>query len=563
MAVINISIAGKPVPIDVPDFAMEATQQDLLDVSRQQLAALSKISGYEAQQTRVGAGSRHVATEIKRNADQNAKISQKSLQQGFNDLKKATSDQESLSELVNTTTNAFGNAMGQLPGMLGNMLGGGAALAGGAIGFTISALEKFGTALSYTQRVGVGLTTSLYDMRQAAATMGVTLDDFGRLIIQNGTAVRALSSNMETGYQRAAQLSDEFRRITVDVGHFGMSAGEMNEMLLEEIEMRRVTMGQQAVATMSLNDLAQSARENRVQQMALARLTGQDVRERMAAQQSLQSNAIAQEYLTGASEETREKMLALGSALSSVPGGDQIQNALIASIATGIDPRAFEAELFTYLGPQAQGLIDFIQTNLEGGMSSGQFTRDIQRVVSELGEGGSQMANTLSIQAAFGDSTAELVLAIRNQTVQVAESAEEFNREYNEALDAMLNSAALTTSGINNQFSTLMARFNARIMDFAAAAFGGLDEQGAGEGLLGTVARLNDALDSEAARAAARDGGEAANAIATAIGGVLDEMFTGGRMSEALDNVFQRYSQNGTLNVRITNINDLPITPTD
>lgn len=563
MAVITINIGGVPTPIDIPDFAMEATLQDLVATSKQQLASLNKISGYEAQQTQVDAGSKHVAREVDRSNKESAKMTSKSLQQSFNDLKKNTTDQESLSDLVNQATSSLGGVVNSMPGALGNILGGMSAAAGGALGFTISALEKFGAALSYTQRVGIGLSTSLHDVRNAASTMGVTLDDFGRLMIQNGTAVRALSSNMETGYQRAAQLSEEFRRQTINVGHFGMSTGEMNEMLLEEIEMRRVTMGQQAVATMSLQELAASAAENRMQQMALARLTGQDVRERMAAQQALQSNAIAQEYLTGASEETREKMLALGSALSSVPGGERIQDALIASIATGVDPRAFEAELFTYLGPQAQGLIDFIQTNLEGGMSSGEFARDIQRVTSGLAEGGGQLGGSLSILAAFGDETANQVLAIRNQTVRIAESTEEFNREYNDALDTMLNTTALAVSGIENQYSTLMARLNARIMDFSAALFGGLDEQGAGGGLIETFAQLNDALDSEAARVAARGGGEVANVIATSVGNVIDELFTGGRISGAYQAALEQFGANGTLRVRVENINDLPISPRD
>lgn len=553
MAIINIPMGGQSIPIDVPDFAMESTQADILAAANQQVAALNRIAGIESQAAQNENRNQQNQVRQQTKSDQIVKSSGKTMQEGFNSLQKAVNDQQSLSDLVNSAQATASSVFDSIPGV-GGFLSGVTAGLGGATGFVISALEKFGVALSYTQRVGIGLTTSLADVREASATMGVTLDDFGRLMIQNGAAVRSLGTNMETGYQRVAQLSDEFRRITLNVGHFGMSAGEMNEMLLEEIEMRRVTLGQQAVANASLEEMAQSARDNRIQQMALARLTGQDVRERMAAQQSLQSNVLAQEYLTNASEDTRRKLLDMGSALSSVPGGEQIQNAIVASLATGIDAQAFAPELFAYLGPQARNLLEFVQSNLEGDMGSGEFAAEVQRYSSALADGGSQMGSTLSVLSAFGDESATQVLAIRNQTVRLAETNDEFMREYGEALDVMVNTTNLAAAGINNQFSTLMARFNARIMDFSAELFGGLDEHGAGTGLLQTLQAFNDVLNSDSVREAARGAGETTHdLIVGAINEVIPDI-----ISRTVGEMFSEFTD-GTLNVRVDNINEFPL----
>ena len=45
MAVIQIPIGGRPVPIEVPDFAMESTQQDLLNVTQKMASAIGALDG--------------------------------------------------------------------------------------------------------------------------------------------------------------------------------------------------------------------------------------------------------------------------------------------------------------------------------------------------------------------------------------------------------------------------------------------------------------------------------------------------------------------------------------
>ena len=47
MAVINIPMGGRAVPIEVPDFAMESTQQAILQTSQQMNAALAQMAGIE------------------------------------------------------------------------------------------------------------------------------------------------------------------------------------------------------------------------------------------------------------------------------------------------------------------------------------------------------------------------------------------------------------------------------------------------------------------------------------------------------------------------------------
>jgi hypothetical protein len=552
MAIINIPMGGTSVAIDVPDFAMDATLQDLLQTSRTQLSTMQNLIGITAshqnQQSRSAThGEEKIAKEVAKSSKKGS-FENKTLMEVF---------QEGSAPLKGSNLSSIVQGLGEKIPFIGG-------LAGGLSGFVLQTLEQFGNSLALTSRVGVGLTTSLGDVRDAAATMGLNLEQFGKMAVENGRALAAFGGNTEDGYKRLAKLTDAFSQATLNVGHFGLGADEMNQVLLDEIELRRVTLGQESLAAMNLNELAQSVKDNRVQQLAMARLTGQDVRERMAAQKELQANVIAQEYMTGATEETREKLNALSSGLSKVPGGDKIRDALISSIATGVDPRAFEGRLFALMGPQAQGLIDFVQSNISGGMSSGQFTRDFEYLSAELREAGGGMGNGLSVLAAFGDAEAAQVLAIRNQTMKLGKSQEEFNTEYNKALDFMLNTTNMSIAGMNGQFDRLSSRFSARAMDFASALLGGLDEPDAGDSILGTMNKFSDMLDSQPVKDFVTRTGEVANELAKVMGQLAlmgIDMSTPGDLTQAFENVMKKFDDNGMLKVRVQNINEFPVTP--
>lgn len=489
MAIVQIPIGGRMVPIEVPDFAMEQTQQDVLDVQRQQLAQLQAIAGESrAARSQPQQGDRKVEQAIERQTKTQTRET-RTLGAAVQDLQRYSQEQN-LSTVVSGIAGSVSSGLSGMFGPLGGIIGG----IGTAAGFFISALEKYGEALSKARRVGLGVGESLIDLRDSAALAGLTLDQFTAIAATNGTALRALGDNTGEGALRLGQLSQEFRNLTMTMGNFGMSNDEIAAILLEEVELRRVTLGQQNLQAMSNRQLAASVRDNIAQQEAMARLTGQDVRDRLMAQRQMQNNVIAQEYMSTATEETRQRLMQFSAALSAVPGGDRITNALINSLATGADPRAFEAQLFAMMGQPAQQMIDFFMQNINNaGMGSAEFGEQAAILASNLRNSGGQMGNSLVTLAAFGDETASAILAIRNQTVQLADSNAQFSASYRENLNTILNTTQLITSGINSQFDTAMALLTTRVADVAAALFG-VGEAGTGVGLIQGLGALNQQL---------------------------------------------------------------------
>lgn len=490
MAIVQIPIGGRMVPIEVPDFALEQTQLDVLDVQKQQLAQLQAIAGESrASRSQPRQGDRKVEQAIDRQTKTQTRET-RTLGAAVQDLQRYSQEQN-LSTVVggmaNSLSQGIGGVLNGFFGPIGNTIG----AMGTAAGFFISALEKYGEALSKGRRIGLGLGESLIDLRDSAALAGLTLDQFTAIAATNGTALRALGDNTGEGALRLGQLSQEFRNLTMTMGNFGMSNDEIAGILLEEVELRRVTLGQQNLQAMSNRQLAASVRDNIAQQEAMARLTGQDVRDRLMAQRQLQNNVIAQEYMTNATEETRQRLMQFSAALSAVPGGDRITNALINSLATGADPRAFEAQLFAMMGQPAQQMIDFFMQNINNaGMGSAEFGEQAAILASNLRNSGGQMGNSLVTLAAFGDETASAILAIRNQTVQLADSNAQFSESYRQNLNTILNTTQTITSGLNSQFDTMMALLTTRVADVAAALFG-VGEAGTGVGLIQSLAALN------------------------------------------------------------------------
>ena len=80
----------------------------------------------------------------------------------------------------------------------------------------------------------------------------------------------------------------------------------MAELLAEELELRRSMMDSEAFRNMTTDEFTDSMIENLKQQQAMAKVTGQDVRERIAAQMEAKKSVVAQSFLSEQSDETRK-----------------------------------------------------------------------------------------------------------------------------------------------------------------------------------------------------------------------------------------------------------------
>ena len=415
MAIVQIPVGGQMIGIEVPDFAMESTQQDILDIAKDQLTALqtlsSALSGNQqainsltASNNNNSQSSQSIANGLKQNNDLTRSMTQKIL-----DKYKAFENvfqEESPSQMLN---NMFG------------VLGLGAV--GAIVGTTVGILEKFGAALSKTGRVGIGLGENLLDVADDAASIGVTFDQFSAILATNGQELLNFGSNTGDGARGLASLVRSFQQASREMGYYGLTNAEMTQLLIEEAEMRRRTTGEMFRTDMALSGLADEINNNMQLQEAMARITGQDMRSRVAGQRAIQNNVIAQEFLSGQTGDFARKLEVLGSTLADMPGGQQIMDAFVASIATGRDYRSFDPELFVRLGqPVADMFTTFTQGLNDPTVGVTEFSAQMASSASGLRYVGEEMGSALTQLAANGDQNAMLALGLRNSVRELGSS---------------------------------------------------------------------------------------------------------------------------------------------
>ena len=436
MAIVNIPFGGQIVGIEIPDFALEATQRDIFASSQSQLAALQSIgSAISRQTTELGElnketkktrRDRSVVDNLRENTNVTRQGNQK-LIDGFKAFEGAFQEQ-SASEMI---------------GQLSKNLGPQAAMAGAFLGTAIGILEKFGEALSKTGRVGVGLGESMEELKGISAEVGTTFDQFAAIVASNGEQLLNFGANTGAGAMSLGRLAAEFRRASDGLGQFGLANDEMIQLLMEEAEVRRLMNNETFRTDDALAGLATRVTENMKLQESMARITGQDVRARIAGQRAIQANVIAQEYLSNQTGDFAEKFTALGAALGTIPGGERIMDAFVSSIATGRDFASFDPALFAQLGAPVRELFEtFTQGLYDPSTDQTELSASLASGVSNLRNVGSQLGGTLTQLAAVGNDSALLAISMRN-SVRDLGSAEEI-------LATVLENIAALESGVTD-----------------------------------------------------------------------------------------------------------------
>lgn len=431
MAEIRLNIGGSPAVIDVPDFAMESTMQDILGVQRKMLAEIAGVSSGGS-----GSGGGGGSNDLERALNDNTREIKKQgivsragsrIQNGVIGASAAQRTPDA-SEVVEKNLSRIG--LGALAANFGAMVG---------------VMEEYSDAIGKAMQVGIGFTTDFTELRTNVSAIGLSMGQFGKISIENSKAIRGFGTSTDDGAQRLVALTSEFRNASRSVGYFGMQSFEMTQLMADELEIRRATMGQDSLRRMGEAELAAATADNLKVQTAMAAITGQDVRDRLKAQNEARKNVVAQSFLAGQSDETREKFRQLASSLSSIPGGDQISKALLTGVATGLDPRQFAPQMFAMLEGGGQSMIDFINGNLAGGMDSTSFATGVQELANNLTS--SIPAEQLRIMSATGNESATAMLTISQQTVRTADLVTEFNNNLAILNDAVANN--FSAAGIN------------------------------------------------------------------------------------------------------------------
>ena len=160
-------------------------------------------------------------------------------------------------------------------------------------------------------------------------------------------------------------------------------------------------------------------------------------------------SVIAQSFLNEQSDETRKQFEAVAGALSAVPGGEQLAQAIINGIATDLPANAFAPELIAMLGSGAEDLISFIT---DGMATNNLDIGELQRRAQELGDNVGMSGGTLRTLAATGNQVAETILTVQQKTVRTQENIAD---AYEKQLQNMENLSEATKATVSYTHLTL------------------------------------------------------------------------------------------------------------
>jgi hypothetical protein len=409
MASIDIPNIGT---VTVNDLATEETADNILATQRAMLAALTGVKEEDGQ-TNVTLA-QLLREQKKSNADDSGKFRRYAQETG-----KAT--QGVVKEFVNSGNNKIQDVITNTLSVLGAPVA-----VTTAFGMAQAAAEELGEMFRLSGRFGVSFAENLSEMNMRTARVGLSMGQLTQMVGEESLAIREFGDGIQDGTNRFLRTVESFRAASDGFGNFGMKAEESAEFISKELELRRKTMDQDAFRAMTEQQLAESMTENIKQQEAMAKVTGQDVRTRLQAQMEARNSVIAQSYLSEQTDETRERFNKLTGALSTIPGGKELGEAIINGIATDLPANAFAPQLISRLGNNANKLIDMVMGNIEGGMDSSQFGSEVQQLVQDLAGPAAQNARDLRNMAAVGDKTALTILGFQQGMLEINDVQEQF-----------------------------------------------------------------------------------------------------------------------------------------
>jgi hypothetical protein len=417
---------------------MEGTQRDILDVSKSIRDALGGVkTGSDSTQRAVNNLSRSIEQG---NAAQKSLLSKMTSRIGGS----TSSAAAGISRLGDETkAGAFSQRIFDAMGM---------ANFGVQFGMAFGYAEELGEVMNKTARVGANFGDRLIEVQAQAGSLGLTLDQFGKIVGTNGAMLAGLGDTTSQGMQRFLDLGNAVRDGTRQFGFFGMKSDEMAMILADELEIRRQTIGTEGLRNLKTGEFTDQMVESLRINEAMAAITGQDVQERRKAGMEARRGAVAQSYLSEQTMHTQQQFVKLAESLSTLgPQGKELSDAILSGIATGMDPRAFAPKLIGFLGDGAQDLIDFATNSLgDASISTEDFAIQSQALVTNLKNTSVLSGQQARVLATFGDSSAEALLAIETRT----QAIDNVTKAYQKAAEEMVGDAE-KNKGIRGLASTM------------------------------------------------------------------------------------------------------------
>ena len=184
--------------------------------------------------------------------------------------------------------------------------------------------------------VGAAFGQDLVTLRETAASAGLPIEDFTKLIKDNSQSLAQLYGSSTQGAIAFSNLSRDFRTANIDfLAPLGLTVSELNDTLLTTLNIQRIT------GNFDRNDTqaqTQAAKGLIIEIDKLAKLTGQQRTELTKQMERQMANARFQAFLTMQTQETGDRLRTFAAGLSGIANDPQFETALLDLIANAGQP---------------------------------------------------------------------------------------------------------------------------------------------------------------------------------------------------------------------------------
>lgn len=412
-----VDVAGGP--------AAEATLQELLKV-------VKSISA-----KRGGTGGESAATQA---------LFTKAVSEGTKATKAKSIALNAGAKTVNVFAKGLGAATGLLKGALGAAVGVvgnfASALANASnMGELLEAVPIFGSVLGkasgYFQKgadtfqqlseVGAGFGQNLFELRNAAAQSGLTLEQFASVIGNNSTAIGLLGATTSEGAKRFGRVTKQLRSSEAGLLALGYSIEGLNEGTAAYIELQAAA-GQ--LRNKSDKELTEGAKNYLTEIDLLSKVTGKSRKEIQDGMNDRMQAANANVLASRLEDKERTRFLANLSHTESMLGKG------MSDVMTDLGDGVAQSDFARVLASSVPGLQDLAEANATGKISQEEYQRRLQALmpqITKFADGmGAAGVSQLQNKAGFGefmDSVAKARTYTERLASAQAAAAEQARRE--------------------------------------------------------------------------------------------------------------------------------------
>lgn len=474
----DIPIGENGTPVRVPAWATEATARQMAKYNEATARALTDLLRQTARDKSIAMENQRLFKGMKKATETRVEKETDAAKERVKaDNKYAKTIKETNNILIETGKDIMDVfSKDSLAAIVKSLVGLGALGAG--IGFVVGQLETYATQIANLTNVGIGLGVSMAELRQQAAATGLAIEDYGNLVMSSGDTLRAIGENAQDGARRFSELSQEVFEASREFNNFGLTNAEYNEILMQEIELRRRSGMVQEEITDGLVD---SFKDLMAETTAMAVMTGQDRREMLRRRQEMAQNASLEAARMAAVASGSEDFLDAIGAISDASGaggdiGHRIGEAIMIAVSQGRDFRqigdglmASIGTLDTELGAAIHSIQEFVRANYQS-MDPEELRLELTSRFAALSDVlDSSDFNRLGILAERGVNGAAEIIDLVAELNGLSSSVEENRQQYDMTIQQLQDTPLLALA---SEMQTAMNKLRASALN---TAFGLLD----------------------------------------------------------------------------------------